>query len=304
MPEAAMSRTSSILVPVDFSTHSRAAAERACQLAKVSDAELRLLHAMYLLPVTIEYSVSETIWADLRASESAELAKLEDEFEDRGVPVSTRFEERDPADAIRAAAREPGVEMIVMGSHGRRGLDRLLLGSVAERTVQGAPVPVLVVRESEADAAKKIESILFATDFSEDAEQAERVVAKWAKRLGAEVEIFHAIRETAVLFAPYAVAGSSDWEGELKESAQLRIESVRSRFEEAGVSAKSKVVYGLAPEEIIKRAETTGVDLVAMGARGYSALQRFLLGSVAQRVLRHAPCSVLVAGSNSSSHTP
>jgi nucleotide-binding universal stress UspA family protein len=303
MPEAVMNKTSAILVPVDFSTHSRAAAERACQLAMVSEAEIRLLHAMYLLPVTIEYSVSETVWADLRASESSELAKMEDEFEDRGVSVSTRFEERDPADAIRAAAREPDVEMIVMGSHGRRGLDRLLLGSVAERTVQGAPVPVLIVRESEADAAKKIESILFATDFSEDAEQAERLVAKWAKRLGAEVEIFHAIRETAVLFAPYAVSGSSDWEGELKESALLRIESVRSRFEEAGVPAKSKVVYGLASEEIIKRAEMTGTDLVAMGARGYSALQRFLLGSVAQRVLRHAPCSVLVAGSTASSHT-
>jgi len=299
-----MNRTSSILVPVDFSTHSRAAAERACQLAQVSDAEIRLLHAMYLLPVTVEYSVSETVWADLRASESAELAKMEDEFEDRGVPVSTRFEERDPADAIRAAAREPGVEMIVMGSHGRRGLDRLLLGSVAERTVQGAPVPVLIVRESEADAAEKIESILFATDFSEDAEQAERVVAKWAKRLGAEVEIFHAIRETAVLFAPYAVAGSSDWEGELKESAMLRIESVRSRFEQAGVSAKSKVVYGLASEEIIKRAEVTGADLIVMGARGYSALQRFVLGSVPQRVLRHAPCSVLVTGSTASNHNP
>jgi nucleotide-binding universal stress UspA family protein len=296
MQEAIMNAASTILVPVDFSTHSRAAAERACLIAKACHAEICLLHAMYLLPVTVEYSISETVWADLRESEAAELEKLRHDFEGRGIPVTTRFEEIYPADAIRSVAREPGVELIVMGSHGRHGIDRMLLGSVAERSVQAAPVPVLVVRESESEAAQKIRSILFATDFSEDAERAERVVTKWARLLGAEVEIFHAIRETEVLFAPYAVAGSSDWEGELKEAACRRIESAQARFEEAGVSAKSKIAYGLASEEIIKRAETTGAQVIAMGSRGYSALQRFVLGSVAQRVLRHAPCSVLVAG--------
>lgn len=299
-----MSNMSRILVPVDFSSHSRAAAERACVMAAAAGVEIKLLHAMYLLPASVEYSVSESVWADLRASEVAELEKFERDFSDRGIHVHTVFEERYPADAIRAAARDSGVELIVMGSHGRQGIDRLLLGSVAEKTVQAAPVPVLVVRESESDAARKIQSILFATDFSEDAEAAERVVATWARRLGAEVEIFHAIRETAVLFAPYAVAGSSDWEGEMKEAATRRIESVRARFDEAGVIAKTKIEYGLASEEIIKRAETTGTQLIAMGSRGYSALQRFVLGSVTQRVLRHAPCSVLVAGRPSGRSSP
>jgi nucleotide-binding universal stress UspA family protein len=297
-----MGKPAAILVPVDFSTHSRAAIERALAWAQVSDAEVRLLHAMYTLPVTLEYSISEQVWADLRASEAAELAKLVAEFAGRGVSISTRMEERDPADAIRAVAREPGVELIVMGSHGRRGLDRMLLGSVAERTVQGASVPVLIVRDSESGARREVRSILFATDFSDDAEHAEREVRKWALRLGASVEIFHAIRETAVLFAPYAVAGSSDWDGEMKEAAERRIESVRQRFEEAGVRSTTRIVYGLASEEIVQHAEETSVDLIATGTRGYSPFQRFVLGSVAQRVLRHAPCDVLVAMSSSNSH--
>lgn len=299
-----MSESATILVPVDFSGHSRAAIERACVLAEGCEARLRLLHAMHFSPATIDYAFSEPVWSDLRRSETTALETLSKSFEDRDIEVETVFEERDPTDAIRYAALASDVELIVMGSHGRRGLDRLLLGSVAERTLQDAPVPVVIVREDETEAAQKIGSILFATDFSEDAERAERVVADWALRLGSEVEIFHAIRETAVLFAPYAVPGAADFECEIREAASRRMEGVVERFLKAGVSAKSTIAYGFPAEEIIKRAETTGVQLIAMGKRGYSTLQRFLVGSVAQRVLRHAPCSVLVASSPPSSTTP
>ena len=83
----------------------------------------------------------------------------------------------------------------------------------------------------------------------------------------------------------------------MREAAACRIETVLERFRRAGVSAKSKIVYGSAARRIIERAETTGARMIEMGSCGHSALQRFLLGSVAQRVLRRAPCSVLVAGS-------
>lgn len=294
-----MTQTAALLVPVDFSPHSRAAVETACRLAAVKGAEVRLLHAMHLLPVSVEHAVPESLWNDFRTRAIERLAEIEREVAGRGLAVSTRFEERDAADAIRAAAFESNVELIVMGSHGRRGVDRLLLGSVAERTVQNPPVPVMVVRQREGAEDAGVGSILFATDFSEAAERAERIVAEWARLFGAQVEVFHAIRETAVLFAPYAVAGSSDWEGELKESALRRIESVRARFEAQNISVKCRVVYGLASEEIIERAESTGSDLIVMGNQGYSNLQRFVLGSTAARVLRHAPCHVLVAAAKS-----
>ncbi len=299
-----MSDSKKILVPTDFSPHSRAATERALLFAEAADYEVLLLHSLHLPPVAVDYAFSEAVWTELRASERSELENFRKHFEGRGATVRTAFVEGDPSEAIRSAARASDVELIVMGSHGRRGLDRLVLGSVAERSVHGAPVPVMIVREDEAQAATRIRSILFATDFSEDAELAEKTVAAWARRLGAEVEVFHAIRETAVLFAPYAVPGSSDFEGEMREAASARIEGSIERFREAGVSAKSKLVYGLASDEIIRRAESTGAQLVALGARGYSALRRFLLGSVAQRVLRHAPCSVLVASAASPDPTP
>lgn len=292
MPEAR-----AILVPVDFSSFSRAALERALVLARTCDAQIRMLHALYLPPITLDQALPESFWADLRKSEQAALEELRVEFEGRGARISTRFEEREPVEAIRDASRDPDVDLIVMGSHGRGGLDRLLLGSVSERTIQGACAPVLVVREDEVEARQPIRSILFVTDFSEGAQRAEEVVASWARHFGSEVEVFHAIAETAVLFAPYAVPGSSDFDGEMKEAARRRIEGVVERFEQRGVSVKSKIVYGFASEAIIRRAESTGAQMIAVGSQGYSRLQRFVLGSVALRVLRHAPCSVLVAGS-------
>lgn len=296
-----MEKPATILVPVDFSAHSRAAAERALTLANAFGASIRFLHALHLPLVAPEYAYSQAIWSDLRRTESAKLESIVRDFQERGVSASARFEERDPADAIRSAARAADVMLVVMGSHGRRGLDRILLGSVAERTLHNASAPVLIVRELEADATEPIRSILFATDFSEDAERAERVVARWARLLGSEVEIFHAIRETAVLFAPYALIGSSDYEGELMEAANARMKGSLERFRHVGVSVKSKIVYGFASEEITNRADSCGAQLIAMGSRGYAGLHRFRVGSVVQRVLRHAPCSVLVAGSRPSS---
>ncbi|MBJ21271.1 MAG: universal stress protein [bacterium] len=296
-----MSRGSQILVPVDFSEHSRAAVERAFLIAGLCEAQVRLLHALQLPPCTLDPEFSGALRDELRNSEKREFEEYCESLRRRGFEFSERFEERDPADAIHAAARSDGTRLVVMGSHGRRGLDRLILGSVAERTLQDAPVPVLIVREAEQEATTEIRSILFATDFSKDAERVEKIVGHWAGRLGAQVEVFHAIRETAVLFAPYAVAGSSDFEGEMREAAMRRSERVLDRLTQAGVSCKSKIVYGRASDSILTRAESTGAQLIALGTSGYSAFQRFLLGSVAQRVSRHASCSVLVAGADSRS---
>lgn len=294
-----MART--ILVPVDFSEASLAAVRRARALARSSGASLRLLHASPPPAAELDPRLAEQLTDELRRGAKLRLANLAADIDDGRVPLSTAFEEADPSRAIRDAAEADDVSLIVMGSHGRRGVDRLLLGSVAARTVQRAPKPVLVVRaedSAEDEAGPPMRSILLATDFSEKAAAVEREVAEWALRLGAEVEVLHVIRETSVLLAPYAVTGSSDFEGEMFEAAESRMEGVLRRLRERGVHAKAKIVYGVPAEEILRRAEATNVDFVAVGTRGYSGLQRFLLGSVAQRVLSQAHCDVLVdAGS-------
>ncbi|GEM_PF-438411 len=291
-----MAQRETILVPVDFSETSRLAVQRALGLASARGARIALLHACSMPPIGLEPGFSESLSRELARTEEKRLADFANEVDDGVVDVSTSFRQTDPARAIHEAARDPDVSMIVMGSHGRRGFDRWLLGSVAARTVEGAPKPVLIVRGDEETCAAPFRSILFATDFSDRAQRVEPLVADWARRFGAEVEVVHVIRETSVLLAPYAVVGSSDFEGEMFEAAECRMAEVLRRLGEHGVYAKSKIVYGLPAEEILRRAESTNVDLVAVGTRGYSGMQRFLLGSVAQRVLAQAPCSVIVDG--------
>ena len=291
-----MSDSPTILVPVDFSKFSRAAVERALGLASASGSKVKLLHVLQLPPLALEYDSGEPVWSELRSSERKKLEELGREFEGRGVRVSTLFEEGDPASVIHAAGCASDVEMIIMGSHGLRGLDRILMGSVAERTVHSAPVPVMIVRESEDLAATKVRKILFATDFSESSVQSESVVARWARDLNAEVEVMHVVFETTVLFAPYAVPDSRRFDEELRVAANRRMEGVLERFRMAGVQVKTRVVCGFASEEILERADSSGAQVIAMGTRGHTGLRRLRLGSVVQRVLRHASCSVLVAG--------
>jgi nucleotide-binding universal stress UspA family protein len=290
-----MNDSETILVPVDDTDRSKAAAQRAISIARGTGARICLLHALSFPASAIEAGIRDELVDEFRESETHRFSEFCDALDGHGVEISKSFVERDPVEAIDELARECRTPLIVMGTHSRRGLDRLILGSIAEQTLQNARGgALLVVREDVEAASQPIRSILFATDFSESAQQAEAMLVSWARLYGAEVEVFHSIRETAVLFAPYAVVGSSDFEGEMYDAAKQRMRRVLERLKAQGIFAKSKIVYGRPEEEILRRAETTNADLIAIGTRGYSGLNRFLLGSVAQRVLRHAPCSVLV----------
>lgn len=290
---------SHLVVPVDLSEPSRAAARRAFQLAGTGDTEVELIHAYLPPPTPPEPGVDVSLADRLREAQRVDFDRFQLGLREGGHAFRACFIDGDAVVAIERAAAAPGVRMVVMGAHGRRGFDRLLLGSVTERTLHRVTRPLYVVRGPASEADRPIRSILLATDFSRDAEAIERQVAELARPTGAEVEVLHVIRETALLFAPYAVPGTSDFEGEMMDAARRRIERVAERLSLAGVSVKTKVVYGRPAESILERAEATGVQLVALGRRGDAAFPRFLLGSVVQRVLRHAPCDVLVAG-----HTP
>lgn len=142
-----------ILVPIDFSDHSMKALRTATELGGTFGAKLVLLHALHLgiffggaeEPVVPPQDFFET----LRTGASQRLEKLAQDVRAKGVPVEVRVSEAPAVEAILAAAREPGIDLIVMSTHGLTGLKHLLLGSVAERILQLAPCPVLSVKREE-----------------------------------------------------------------------------------------------------------------------------------------------------------
>jgi nucleotide-binding universal stress UspA family protein len=143
-----MSIPKTILVPSDFSKPSTAALEYALDLAAKLGATVHVVHA-YELPLVGLPSGVITITAEqasqIIAAAEKHLADIVTRYGSRGVPLTTSLDQTDPRDAILETATKVGADLIVMGTHGRRGVARALIGSVAEQLVRTSHVPVLTV---------------------------------------------------------------------------------------------------------------------------------------------------------------
>ena len=141
-----------ILVPVDGSTTSNLALDEAFMLAKEHQAQLRIVHVVDQVSLNLESDFASDAFIEaMRKSGSAILAKAEDKAHNAGLSVETQLLERIPiehriSDMIVDDAKQWKADLIVMGTHGRRGINHLLLGSVAEKLVRIAAVPVLLIR--------------------------------------------------------------------------------------------------------------------------------------------------------------
>jgi nucleotide-binding universal stress UspA family protein len=140
--------TKQILVPIDFSDGSSRAVTQAVELASALGASIELFHS-YQLPVFAlpdsSVALSPTYVADLTDRAQKELNRHRDKLVSEGLSVTTKLLEGNPADAIVERANTINALMIVIGTHGRSGFRRFLLGSVTERVVRTATVPVLTV---------------------------------------------------------------------------------------------------------------------------------------------------------------
>ena len=146
-----MSRIRSIMHPTDFSPASRAALKRAIEMAQANRAQLVITHVMApVMPMIGDGYVSPKVYEDMDAAARAharkQLAALLSRAKRGGVRASTFLLEGIPHEQIRRAAKARQADLIVMGTHGRTGLARFFMGSVAERVIGTAPCPVLTVR--------------------------------------------------------------------------------------------------------------------------------------------------------------
>ncbi|MCG8590094.1 MAG: universal stress protein [Proteobacteria bacterium] len=139
----------------------------------------------------------------------------------------------------------------------------------------------------------QIRKVLIATDFSEHAERAVETGVELAKQLGAVVHVVHAFHLPVPLIAPYEVAIPDPYLDEARQSARERLQATEEKIRAAGLETHSHLTEVPAASGIVQVAEDVGADLVVMGTRGNTGIKHVLLGSVAERTLRLAPCSVL-----------
>lgn len=203
-----------------------------------------------------------------------------------------------PEDEIAATANELGARAVVVGSHGRTGIARMLLGSVAERVARHAKCSVLIARESAAKDAKEV--IVLATDLTDASEPALEAALREATNRNARLFAVHAIEdphvaaysELAAAFGATALGPPPEFEREVNDALAAMI---ARKLAGSPIIAESVVASGAAAPAVVRVAEQVGATLLVVGTGRKSTLERLALGSVAEKIVRHAPCSVLVA---------
>ncbi|MBX3011220.1 MAG: universal stress protein [Caldilineaceae bacterium] len=288
-----------LLLPLDGSPLAEHVLPHLAWLAAPAATEIVLVRA-----VEMGYTAmagSEYAWADilaiLRKDAEEYLAAQKSMLEQAGYRVKTKAVEGDPAQVILELAESSGADCIAMCSHGRSGLARWALGSVAERVIQGTQIPVLLVRASTPPRHAKIQTILLPLDGSTVAEQAVPVAQALAQANDARVLLFQVIQKmdesTQQIFFKEEAAAKTIF-AKWRLHAEQYLASLARRLEEAGVASDYRVVVDNPDRAICAMTKGPHVDLVVMGTHGRSGIRRWVYGSVANQVLRGADCPLLL----------
>lgn len=284
-----------VLVPTDGSTGAEATIGHALSLAGAADGSV---HALYVLepshePVGLEAADLEAVSGSSESRGRRATIRVTDRAEDAGVPADRAVWEGVPYREVLAYADEHDVDLIVMGTHGRTGADRVRLGSTTERVITRADVPVLSVRlEAEAKPDSReagYERIVVPTDGSDAAERAADTALDLAALYDATVHTVYVIDSTTYDLedAPRSIIGLLD------EGGQQATEAVADMARERDLEVRKGVRRGVPAEVILKYAQSVDGDLLAMGTRGQTVGEGRLLGSTTARVVRRSAIPVL-----------
>jgi nucleotide-binding universal stress UspA family protein len=247
----------------------------------------------------------EELYERLRSTAEARMASS---AADGGMPdveiVQAQVRGMSPAPVILEYAEEQDADLIVLGTHGRRGLRHLLLGSVAEEVVRMADRPVLAVRE-DSPATGSFERILVPLDYSRSSDSALAYAKQIGAAEGAELHLLHVLEVGAYPDFYFPVQATQMFDmPELKSRALDNLNDRLKRVEGPDVEAEVHVELGHPPQTILDRAESLGTDLTVISSHGRTGLERVLLGSVAEAVVRGSKTPVMIAKSFGKSLLP
>lgn len=293
-----------ILVPVDFSPASEAAARLAVGLAARVSGRVTLAHVeslpgaalLSVEPIVIPPAVWEEIAGDSRKMGQERLDKLQKDLaaETPGVTIESTVLSGSAVEVVLEAARD--ANFIVMGSHGATGAERLFFGSVAEAVSRQATCPVLVTRD---EARHQFERVVAGVDLGD----ASLEVAKLAKQfvaVGGTLEVVYVLGMPQGTTVEAALTGAGKKLQALIEEARERaVEAMDSLVEQVGsdvIKVVGVVETGRVEVALLARAEKAG--MVVVGAHSRERLRERVLGTTADRVLRHSTVPVLLLPRN------
>ncbi|HXG44679.1 MAG TPA: universal stress protein [Gemmatimonadales bacterium] len=293
-----------VLVPLDGSAFAEQALPLATEIARRTGAMLQLAlvhHPVPALATALEVpQIESQLDQEGRMNESNYLSGVVERVRSTAnVAVTSALLDGPVAEALEEQVSEAGADLVVMTTHGRGALSRFWLGSVADHLMRHVHVPVLLIRPSgEAQPVSQLGKILVTLDGSEFSERAIESAVALGEPFDAEYVLL------MVLEPPYPVVDPNglmvvpldpEAERKLRESAQRYLEGHAARLRQRGLEVGTQVADGLpVARTILAEADRIKADLIAIASHGVGGLERVVVGSVADKVVRGATHPVLV----------
>jgi nucleotide-binding universal stress UspA family protein len=295
-----MTHLQRILFPTDGSACAERARRHAFYLADRFDADVHVVHVDER-----EVELADVI--EIRAADV--LSDLHAPLDGDAAVAAPRVQEHEvvhpaAADGLLSYVAEHDIHLVVMGTHGRRGVERLLMGSVAETVVRRAPCPVLTVgRQAVLPDALREGRLLVPVDFSEHQARLLAHARELALSYDMGLTLLHVVADETWPDA-YNVTLDTPPPAVLARRAEEALDAPAEALRTHGLDVAVAVRRGHPADEILDAAAEDGADLLAISTHGRTGLRRLLLGSVAETVIRHAACPVFTVKAFGTSLVP
>ena len=285
-----------VLCPTDFSDVSARAETYAAALARHYDASLHLLHVDPPMPVMAPYGeipVDARMFEEQREVAEAELVKAGERARAGGLTVETTMKGGHPAREILALADRAQADMLVIGTHGRGGVEHLLLGSVAEKIMRKAACPVLVVPPgAPGDSDALFSRILCPIDGSAASAHALTYALSLAQETDGHVTLLYVV-EPVPAAGEFGALDVEEYRRAGEEHARQVLRDAVPDDVRTWCRLDERVATGKPSERILDAATTERADVIVMGVRGHGAIDLLAFGSTTNEVIRRAGCPVL-----------
>ncbi len=297
-----MTKWHRIMLATDASKEARAAEDYALFFASTSGSALTVVSVLELAPgMNPDYPVNQVYLNELRKDAVRGLTAIRDRATARGIPVTTRLATGIPSEQITVAAQADEAALLILGTRGKTGLAHVVLGSTAERVIRTAPCPVLAVRSGGNDegkgrtAAVVLDHILAPVDFSDCSLDAAEYAAIVARTTKATVTLLHVL-EPVCYGLDFTLSHGEERE-RLQTTVSRRLDALATALTAAGIPTDRVVRGGLPGDAILEIAAQRACNLIVMGTHGRRGISHVVAGSVAESVLRRAPCPILTVKS-------
>jgi nucleotide-binding universal stress UspA family protein len=288
-----------VLCAVDFSDFSRYALHHALAVSKWYSSRLTVLHVIdpvvLLQPgiLMAEFGPSVATEADIRAVRDRLDTWLGSAVAS-GVPTDVIVREGNPARQILKCAESLTADLIVLGTHGRGGFERFVVGSVAEKVLRKSPRPVLTIPAGMPNVARPpYRHLLCPVDFSESSLAALRFALSIAEESDAELTILHAIDWPADSELLVERFDDPLFRTSVEQDVRIRLDALVDDTARQYCSPKTDLTFGKPYRAILEAAERLRTDLIVMGVAGRNPIDLTLFGSTTNHVVRRALCPVL-----------